>query len=235
MNKILVIFLILLAPALADAQTGSIPSVDLVWEARTYTPPDYQGRCLVTPESLVRVVALTETKNLTFYWRKDGTEIKSASGASRDVFTYRAGNTIGSSNLIEMVATQTDGAVAARAAARIPVGAPKIVFYEVKDGQINYRRALKNFNLMTDQAKIVAEPFYFSTPDWLNRRLSFNWMANGQKIAAATEDPRFLTLITKADTAGETMLDLKITNSEHLFQTAAVKLSVNFGQTSFGF
>ena len=232
MKKVLLLILFFLAPVVSGAETIT---ADLVWEAQTYTPSDYQGRSVVTPESLVKVVALTPAKNLTFYWRKDGVEIKSAGGPGRDVFTYRADKIIGSSNLIELVATQTNGTIAARAAAKIPVGAPKIVFYEVKDGQIDHRRALKNFNLMTDQAKIAAEPFYFSTLDWLNRRLSFNWTANGQKITPATEDPRFLTLITKADTAGETVLDLKITDSEHPFQMAAAKLLVNFGQASFGF
>ncbi|MBI4135953.1 MAG: hypothetical protein HY481_00145 [Candidatus Vogelbacteria bacterium] len=212
--------------------------VDLIWEAQTYVPPGYQGRTLPSSESLVRVVAITSglgnEKNLNFHWRKDGLDVKSASGAGKNAFDYRAAPSSG--NLIEVTVTRPDGSIDASGAARIPVAAPKIVFYEVKDGQIDYRRALKNLNLVTDQTKIIAEPFYFSLTDWLNHRLNFNWSANQQKVEPATEDPRFLTLITSADSGtGETVLDLKITNADHPLQTATAKLPVSFGQSGFGF
>src|SRR3989344_3756904 len=240
MKKIPLILLFLLtAPLIVEAV--STPSVDLIWEAQTYTPPWYQGRTLPTAESLVRVIALTTTtgrlgneKNLNFYWRKDDLDIRSASGAGENAFDYRAAPS--GSNLIEVTVTGTDGSVGATGAARIPIATPKIIFYEVKDDQIDYRRAIKNLNIITDQTKIIAEPFYFSMTDWLNRRLTFNWSADKQKIEPATEDPRFLTLITKADSdAGETMLDLKITNTDHPQQTASAKLPVAFGRSGFGF
>ncbi|MBI2100644.1 MAG: hypothetical protein HYT47_01325 [Candidatus Vogelbacteria bacterium] len=231
MKKLLIISLLILAPVFTGAQTSA---VDLVWEAETYVPPGYRGRTRPSPESLVRVVAITSIKNPIFHWRKDGADLKSASGAGKNTFDFRAAPS--GSNLIEVTVTRSDGSIGASGAAQIPIAAPKILFYEVKDGQIDYRRALKNLNIVTDQTKIIAEPFYFSSIDWLNRRLVFNWSANQQKVEPATEDPRFLTLITNADSgAGETTLDLKITNTEHPLQTAAAKLLISFGQSGFGF
>lgn len=232
MKKIpLILSLLLALPTITLAQSSG---VDLIWEAQTYVPPNYRGRTLPSPESLVRVVAITRIKNPIFYWRKDGLDVRSASGAGKNVLDYRAATN--GSNLIELTVTLPDGSIGATAAARIPVAAPKIVFYETKDGQIDYRRALKNLNIVTEQTKIIAEPFYFSLTDWLNRRLTFNWSANKQKIEPATEDPRFLTLITSADSGtGETMLNLKITNAEHPLQTAAAKLPVKFGSSRFEF
>ena len=223
--------LLFLIPVLTFAQT----SVDLIWEAKTYTPAFYRGRSLPTAESLVRVVAMTPIKNPIFHWRKDGLDIKSASGAGKNTFDYRAASTPGGANLIQVSVTGPDGSVAAAAAVRIPVVTPKITFYEVRDGQIDYRHALKNLNIATDQTKVIAEPFYFSLTDWLNRRLIFNWSANSQPIAPAAEDPRFLTLLTKADASGENLINLKITNAEHPLQTATAKLPVSFGRTGFEF
>ncbi len=233
MKKFLAVLLFTLAPIFIGAQTSE---VNLVWEAQTYAPPWYQGRTLPTAESLVRVVAMTQIKDPIFHWRKDGLDIRSASGPGKNAFDFRASQRPGSENLIEVSVTRPDRSLGATSATRVPVAAPKIVFYEVTDGQIDYRQALKNLNIITDQTKIIAEPFYFSLTDWFNRRLTFNWSANQQKIEPATEDPRYLTLVTSADSgAGETMLDLKITNAEHPLQTASAKLPVAFGQAGFGF
>ena len=235
MKKNFIIFLILLAPVLANAQ------VDLIWEAQTYTPPSYAGRSLATAGSLVKVVAhpasgrATEG-NLTFYWRKDGLDIKSANGVGHDTFSYRASDTVGSNNLIEVVAVKADGVTSGSASARIPVVAPKIIFYEIRDGQVDYRHALGQLNIKTDQTKIIAEPFYFSLPDWQNRRLTFNWSMNGEKIVPATEDPRFLTFLTGADSGvGERVINLKVANDNRQFQTASAKLPISFGLSSFSF
>lgn len=232
MKKIpLILSLLLTLPTVIAAQTSGI---DLVWEAQTYVPPGYRGRTLPSPESLVRVVAITQIKNPIFYWRKDGLNIRSASGAGKNVLDYRAA--ANGSNLIELTVALPDGSIGAAGAARIPIAAPKIVFYEVKDGRTDYRQTLKNLNIVTEQTKIIAEPFYFSLADWLNKRLAFNWSANKQKIEPATEDPRFLTLVTSADSgAGETMLDLKIINAEHPLQTTSAKLPVKFGSAGFEF
>lgn len=237
----IILVTLLFIPIFVRAQTLSTPSVDLIWEAETYAPPWYQGRTLPSPESLVRVVALTKISQPIFHWRKDGTDVRSASGAGKNSFDYRVGAG-GSSNLIEVAVTRLDGSVAAAGAARIPVVAPKILFYELKDGWPDYRRALKNLAITADQTKIIAEPFYFSLADpptgeagWLNRRLVFDWSANSQPIAPATEDPRFLTLLTTAETSGESLIDLKITNADRSRQVASAKLPVSFGQSGFGF
>lgn len=238
MKKIIAILLFLAPFSFVAAQAVSTPSVDIVWEAQTYTPASYQGRSLASPGSLAKVVAITSPGGgaLTYYWRKDGLDIKSASGAGRDTFTYRAGDAVGGINLIEVAAARADGTIIDTASARIPIVTPKIVFYEIKDGQIDYRRAVKNLNIAADQTKIIAEPFYFSTTDWLTRRLVFNWSMGEQKIVPATEDPRFLTFITGPDSgAGERTVDLKITNNSRQFQIATAKLPVKFGLSSFGF
>ncbi len=219
--------------------------VDLIWEAETYTPVGYRGRSIPTPGSLVRIVAIPhildsrgqsiKLSNLNFNWRKDGVEARSASGAGKNSFDYRALSQVGTENVIELTVVKPDRAVGASAITRIPVSAPKVVFYQVKDGVIDYHTALKGLAIATDQIKIIAEPFFFSKMDWLNRRLTFNWLANKERIAPATEDPRLLTIVTNPDRIGEALIGLKITNANQLGQTAERNLPIKFGVNSFEF
>src|SRR3989344_4032347 len=81
----------------AQSPTLSTPSVDLVWEANTYTPAGYEGRALPTTSTEVTVVALAHQSNgqivtnYDFRWEKDDKQIISASGVGSNILRFRAG------------------------------------------------------------------------------------------------------------------------------------------------
>ncbi|MEK7552896.1 MAG: hypothetical protein AAB505_02195 [Patescibacteria group bacterium] len=217
-----------------QAQTApNTGTVDLIWEAETYTPPFYRGRSLPTSGSLVRVIAIPHFYNangqrikdeqLFFRWNKDRADLSSASGAGKNVLTYRPSHAAGSANSIEVTVgrTATDAGVKARVA--VLVVTPKIIFYSDE-------RVVKNLSLATDQAEIIAEPFYFSLAEQQNKTLKFNWQMNGRPTETARTDPRLMTLTTPADGAtGQALVELKITNPLRPLQTATAKLPVSFG------
>ncbi|MEK7584918.1 MAG: hypothetical protein AAB455_00125 [Patescibacteria group bacterium] len=233
-------FLLATTPVLAQTS-----EVALIWEAKTYAPVWYEGRTLPTPSSLVRVVAVPtiynssgvklKVQDLDFNWRKDGVEIRSASGAGRDTFDYRAASRAGEVNLIEVNVARRDGVSVAAGEARVSVARPELRFYAIKDGVIDHTKSLARLQIVSDETKIIAEPLFFSIEDWLNRRLSFEWSIKGQKIVPATEDPRRLTVVATADQVGETALDLAVLNKNYPLQSATGKLPIGFGLNTFQF
>ena len=242
MKKFLLLTIFTFSPLLVMAQTSGVV---LIWEAKTYAPVWYEGRTLPTPSSLVHVVAVPsvysstgakiKTQDLNFNWKKDGVEVRSASGAGRDTFDYRAGGRAGEVNLIEVNVARKDGVSVAAGEARVSVASPELRFYGVKDGVVDHTKNLTKVQIVSDETKIIAEPIFFSLPDWLNRRLSFDWSIKGQKIVPATEDPRRLTIVATADQVGETALDLKVLNKNYPLQSATSKLPIGFGLNTFQF
>ncbi|MBP9855976.1 MAG: hypothetical protein KBC48_01555 [Candidatus Pacebacteria bacterium] len=174
------------AQKIIDLKPGQ---VDLLWEADTYTPPNYQGKALPTPESWVTIWArpylttssgsIIPSTNLVYKWYQNGNLLSNQSGANKETLRTQLGNTF-DRNEIKVLVSASDG-TEALGTVDFKITTPKIIFYPLtEEGNIDYSRALPDqITFTTNTPKIAAAPFYLSRQDG---EIMINWNIDGKEV-----------------------------------------------------
>jgi len=246
MKKILISLLVLLAGATLTQAQAPGASIDLLWEADTYTPMFYGGHSQITPGSMVKIVALpvintgssineVKINDFQFDWTKDNNKIGSYSGRGKNLLIYQA-DTSGA-NVIKVTISTPQGIPVAASQIVLPVGQPKLVFYKEDPlAGTTYNHALSGtFNLTSPEVTLRAEPYFFSTASVFKKTLSYNWKINDQKIVSNPDDQQLVTLVAPEEGGGENTLSINVDSPSAIFQTAKNKLTVTFNQSNTGF
>lgn len=147
--------------------------VDLLWEVvGAHKPPFYKGKALPVKTSFIKVTAfpqiqdakgnITDAKNLTYSWQKDGSNMASQSGFGRNSITFPT-DILDNSNSVSV--SVGGGDVAKVRAVTIPRFNPSIHFYEYNNlyGAL-YNKALKNNQKISGRnINIIAEPYFINS------------------------------------------------------------------------
>lgn len=240
--KIALLGAILLFAPQSYAQTAD--SVDLLWQAETYTPPFYAGRALPSSHSLVRVVAIPNfvsggrrlaEADLVYDWQKDFLNIHSTSGRGKNIMTYRAGQR-GSSNTIRVEVSTPDRTRRAEAILVLPVKEPEIIFYGLREsGTVNYATALTSPLLLPGKEyTLLAAPYFFSLAELAAKQVPPIWSHGGGLINPSEANPWQLTLLTPSNISvdGSDTISLAARNNLYPLQQASGSLKVNYGASS---
>lgn len=229
LSSLCLIFSLFLFSNIAHAQTA--PVIDLVWEADGYTPAEYAGKPMVTIGSNVRVVALTDTKNLSYYWRLDDYELPDYSGPGKNSFSFKATKSAGYNHLVQLTVTQNGQTVGSRTLA-IPVVAPLIAFYEEDPilGEVFNKAFTGPYQLPKSEITFVAEPFFFERAGV--NSLKYTWKLNGQQVAADGGNGRVITFTTpSAGGKGTNEIKLFAENPNNAIQYAQGGFSIIFNSS----
>lgn len=223
--------------AVAAAQTPS--SVDLFFEARTYTPTFYRGHSQVSSESEVRVVALADfpgmnPNNLTYTWKKDNFNLPGSSGIGKNTLTYQAA-TVGG-NTITVKVSNGNGAEITKSLT-IPVITPKAVIYPLSPlSGANYGAALGSSLALTEkEVMLLAEPYFVSLGDFTRGNVSFDWQVNNKPARGSSEGGRVITFAAPAGETGEVTVSLLTKNSNKILQKVVNKFNITYGRSNFNF
>lgn len=213
-----------LAQKIIDLKPGQ---VDLLWEADTYTPPDFLGKALPTPESWVTIWArpsltarngsIIPPTNLVYKWYKNGNLLSNQSGVNKDTLKIQLGNTFDQNNIKVLVSAS--GGIEAVGEIDFKITTPKIVFYPVSaEGEINYSQALgARATFTTNNPQIIAEPYYLSN----NRQNDVTWTINGESAGKGN-------IIELAGRGSEEEMEVTASaiNSSSIFQKALKSITV---------
>lgn len=220
-------------------QTGT---VDLVWEADTYTPPFFKGRALATPQSPVRAMAIADLRDsagkkldpssLIYKWSLDGKQLPQISGLGKSVANIRP-NSLGSANLGVEVSNLA-GNIAASKRLSIRVSSPQLVVYQDRPIQgVNYDKALGNkVELLGSELTVKAEPYYFSLPELASGNVGYEWTLGGKRVDPYPDNPSMLTFQASDATKGSFSVGVKISNLKELLQFAQAAFTIET-QTSY--
>ncbi|MBI2099782.1 MAG: hypothetical protein HYT48_00370 [Candidatus Vogelbacteria bacterium] len=242
----LIIALTLAGTALAQTPTGT---VDLLWQANTYTPPWYRGHSLPTAGSVVKVVALPHIKvggglpaqageasarDLIFRWQKDGRDVPSVSGAGQDTLSYIVDS--GGNTIAVAVLNRTGTLLAARRLTLL-ASEPKVVLYEEDPlAGTAYWQAVATTTLLAEpELTVRAEPYFFTRAAVEAGRLNYEWKLNGKKIITDAANTQLLTFAAPAEGGGENTIELAVSNLANALQSAKTKLLLKFNQQNFSF
>jgi len=197
--------------------------VSLIWQTDTYVPFWYKGKAKPSSESNITVAAITRIfdkngkqippESLIYEWKKDGKVLSSQSGIGKSSLTFKGGKK-GVINKVSVGVSDPTKYVAGGATIDIPIGEPKVIFYEDKPLLGTAReKALSLESSITGQMILRAEPFFFSDKDWLK----YNWKINNSPVVNDENNPARL-LLKVADKNVSSRINLNVYHSDKLLQ-----------------
>lgn len=207
--------------------------VSLVWESVDgYVPPFYKGKSFVTPESLIKVIAIPNTNkikkgkgNISYTWKQNDSTISEASGYGKDSFVFK-NSELNTSEIISVKAESVDGKYSATNTIEIPITKPKMIFYKKSPTEgILYNRSLKNNEVLTeDEVTIVAAP-YFLALNTNENDFTYKWKINGQSIDTPSRKTELT--IRPSSRGGYATIETVFENLNTFYQTISGSLKLS--------
>lgn len=217
-------------------------TVDLVWEADTYTPPFYQGKAVQTPGSRVRITAFANIldakgnpippDNLVYSWRQGTKLLHTESGRGKQTITVKNETVVGPL-AISVSVSPIDGVSGGSAKLNLQTAQPEILFYQNHPLLgILYEHALRaNTTLVESEANVVAEPYFFSGTSKSGTTLSYSWLINGSPNKNLSDTGSTIVLRGNTEGAAAATIDLRVRHKEIYLQSARQVLTVTSGQS----
>ncbi len=213
-------------------------TVDLLWQANTYTPSFYQGKSLPSLGSTIKLLAIPNItdgqKNkipdsrLVFNWYKNDKLLSESSGIGKNTTDIKLDNIISQTNIKVNVSSLTGNS--AVGSTTIRVVNPQVIFYPNNSSSTIYS-ALGNVISGGSVVNIIAEPYYFSLDDLINQSIIFQWLS-GNKIISNTPN-----LYLDNNRPNSLPLTLVVSNQNSILQKVSkdVTILLNPNDNSAGF
>jgi len=211
----------------------------LLWQANdSYVPPFYKGKALPTPDSEVKVVAMPEiralgsglvdSKNMTYYWKKDYTNNVDGSGYGKNYFTF-INDYLEDSNNVSVTASTLDQSSSASGSVDMGMVEPKILFYK-SDSNLgtNWDQALRDPHGIQGNEVVEAVPYFISPKELQHPYLVWNWFINDARVSLTSFRKNLMPLQAEAGTHGTSKLRLEIANQSKLFQATSKEITIEF-------
>ncbi len=168
-------------------------SVNLLYEAQTYTPPFYKGKPLFTPQSTLKVVAMPEfikingdkiePENLVYTWKKDGKVLQNQSGFGKQYALIET-NAITRPMYITLDVSAVGSSLKATQTIYVSPREPELLLYEdsLLYGTVWNRSLGSIFFLGKNSLRVKAEPYFFSTFGDGTNEMKYTWGMNSNII-----------------------------------------------------
>jgi len=201
----------------------------LLWQANdSYVPPFYRGKALATPDSEIKVVAMTDSKNMTYAWKKDYSNDQEASGYGKNFFLYTNDYLEGSNN-VSVVASTLDQKYSNEASIEVGTTEPKILFYK-NDNSLGttWEKTLTDPYKIQGPEIVEAVPYFISPKELEHPTLIWSWSINDSLVNIQGYKKNLMPLRAESGTSGTSRLRLMIENKYRIFQTASKEISIEF-------
>ena len=223
--------------------------VDLLWEAKTYTPVLYKGKALPSSDAEITVVAIPQfvtssgkkldSEDLVFTWKKDGKVLGNYSGRGKDSIKI-IGPKIFNRTRIQAEVSSLGNSLQGMGVVSISSVLPTVLFYE--DDPVlgmKYEKAIwSTVELFDEEMTITAHPYFFSSKDRISPDIEYSWKVNGTSVEGSPEDESSIVLRQVGQGEGEASISLSLQNLNKILQSAQEDFSILFGRnnnTLFGF
>lgn len=209
-------------------------SLEIVWEANTYTPPFYVGRPLPNGESAITILAVpnvvqggsrVSASNMVYRWYVGSSQSPYRSGYGVNTVTVtppQFENTF----FVRVVAETRDGSVRAEGTTQIVVTRPRVAIYERAPllGIRFDQATMAETTLSDDEKTFVAFPLYVNNLDIPD----YTWTVGGREATQTGRTERELTLRRENDAGGQVRVSFVLKNVAALFEEAQESFLLNF-------
>lgn len=212
-------------------------TMEMHWEASTYTPPFYRGKALPSPQSKIKMVALPNftdankkrisDKDLVYVWRAQNGDILNQGYGKVSAYT-KTPNGVGFERPVDVEVSSLGNTLRAKKRFSIKSFSPLIQFYENNPLLgIMYSKAIKQELLLADKEVVVrGEPFFFSRSQKDSGELVYSWTQNGKTIQ--NEGDFSITLRQEAEGSGSSRFDFSVKNPDNVFESRSQSFVVRF-------
>jgi hypothetical protein len=210
-------------------------SVDMLWQADTYTPPFNQGKALFSHQSKITIVAMPNiisngrrisAKNLIYRWQENGNVLGDQSGYGKNTVTLEE-TTPTLNDSVQVDVSSLDGTISAQGVLNIESTTPLVLFYRNDPlTGISYEKALSSsFTLTEQEENIAAIPYFFSARN--KKTLRYNWMLNNSPVSSTNSS---IVLRNANNQEGVANLSVQVTQPSKVFQTVSDSGQVQFNK-----
>ena len=208
--------------------------VNIIWEARTYTPPWYKGKALYTHKSAITFTAIPEIilpngdvvdpSDLFYIWKQNDINLTNHRGVGRQSTTIKIAPGY---NKIGVVVETLDGKYRASNEITVDESDAELILYEYNPlyGLI-FNQALKNdYDIKDVEMTFTVIPYFFSTTAANSSFINYFWEMNNKPldILGNTE-----TLRNETSESGDAHLYVKAKHTKNILQSASDEINISF-------
>lgn len=211
-------------------------SVDILWEADTYSPPFFKGKRQFSHQSIVKLVAIphilvngseVSASKLLYKWSKDDEILGDRNGYGRNILKI-ATSLISRNMVIGVEVEDPETGFSAYNQVNLSPTEPFVLFYR-KDPLygIEYQKAIESSLKLTGQEiELVAIPYFFNTEE-NNTRIKYTWNINGEDIEDG-ENKASRIFRKVGDVFGTSNVSIKVENLDKILQYSQKNINVDF-------
>lgn len=197
--------------------------VDIVWEGKTFVPPLYAGRPLVSGSSSLTALAVpyliengkrVSAAEILYEWSANGQPIIGKSGRGKSALTLEV-PFFNSAFTISVVATSPGGAVTAEGTVTVaPVSPVMAVYEDVPLSGVNFERAQSGaVSFIESEMSFRAYPYFVADPD----DLVYTWEINGVAVTDPAR-PRHLVVRKESGDSGTYTVQALFRSATEIFE-----------------
>ncbi len=221
----------------SKSEVIQVSDATIIWEGKTYTPPFYKGRAMQSPGSSISLLVIPEITNsngvmydkddLFYEWMTNNSTIPESAGKGMYYTTLKNPKPMETFKVVVKIKDK-NGDLRTVKKAIIPVTQPMIKIYEDNPFVgVRYDKSIENvYNIRTKESTIMAEPFYMSVENRVDKNLTYSWIISNVEY----NNKGTITLGSEGTGFGSTNLSLTIQNDAYWLQNARKSLRVEFGQ-----
>jgi hypothetical protein len=213
-------------------------TVDVIWEARAYTPPFYRGKALFAPQENVVFVAMpnlvsttggvTNPSNVTYTWRQNTQVVGDRSGYGVNAFAYK-GQILAAPVIVDVAVSDAGGLTAESYTSLTPTDTTMGIYEDSPIyGKLFNNELSGSFDFGDKEERtIAAYPYYFGINSKSDSDLSYTWSINGTQISVPLTQNE-MTLRNSNGDEGQSIIGSSITNNSNILENANTEASVIF-------
>jgi hypothetical protein len=213
-------------------------TVDLLWQAYTYTPAWYKGKPLPSSTSPVKIVAvpyfkkdgdaLIPASDLIYSWKLNYKNLQSQSGYGKKALSIMMPQ-LGYESRVELEVSTKDKTIIRKGVVKLSAGETETLLYKNHPTKgVEYSSALyKTIIMEEDTLGLKVEPFFFALRDLGS--IVYNWSTNNKKIEG-TEKLNNITFTKTADQRGMSTVSVETKNVRDFLQTAKADFLIDFNE-----
>lgn len=211
--------------------------VDVLWEARTATPPFYRGKAIPSHNSVVRLMAIPrfsangkdEPSYAQYLWTMDN-KAQVGRGVSRDSVQVLGGWPDSSTSIGVKVAAG-DNAIGHSVA--VPSHAPVPLFYETSptEGVLTEHSFVSTVERPDQHLSLLLVPFGISLADVKKDRILYSWSLGGKEVYSGNGQDYAsldLTRSKKPDETGTVEVSAKIQSLANVMEFGSSLFKWNY-------
>lgn len=220
-------------------------TVDILWEAKTYTPPFYKGKSMYTPEESIIFVAMPnitnqsgsqiDSKTIVYKWGQGNQVLGSMSGYGQNILPY-TGNILMRGVETTVEAKTESGTTAVNELALTPIF-PETNLYEDSSiyGLLFNKEVSGVFEFGDkEERSLSAFPYFMGGNSRLSSNITYNWSINYNKIAVP-DDQNKMVFRNVENLEGRSLVKVSNKNKDKFLQKSETNTTIDFKRVEKAF